>query len=93
MSYQNITGLWRSQRGTLSFKMTDEIKQKVNAVPNGTFVNLFLNEEKRSEKAPDANLSYKAEQQASYQGSRNTLGPDVNSRAAVNYYANEDIPF
>ncbi len=65
MSYQNICGLWRSPRGTLSFKMTDDIKQKINAVPSGTFVNLFLNEEKRNEKAPDANLSYKAEQQAS----------------------------
>lgn len=63
MSYQSITGLWRSQRGTLSFKMTDAIKEKFNAVPNGTFVNIFLNEEKKSEKAPDANLSYKAAEQ------------------------------
>jgi hypothetical protein len=63
MAFKEILAMWRSPKGSLSFKMTDEIKQKVMEVPNGTYVNIFEVREKKSEKAPDAKLTYKEVEQ------------------------------
>lgn len=61
MPYQSITGLWRSEKGSLSFKMSQDIKDKIAQVPNGTFVNVKEWSEKKNDRAPDATLSYKVE--------------------------------
>lgn len=61
MAWKNITGLWRNKFGNYQFKMTLELKQKINEIPEGTYITVFPAQEKRTEKHPDANLSWNDE--------------------------------
>lgn len=57
--FENVTGFWKNKNGAgYYFKMTDEIRQKLLAVPNDWFVNLAQNE-KKTDRHPDLSLYYK----------------------------------
>lgn len=62
--WNNLTGVWESQlNGNMSmqFKLTAELKEKLNAVPTGTFIKLFPNTRKTEDTptAPDWNMTWK----------------------------------
>lgn len=53
--YKNLTGLWKGKFG-YSFKVTDQFKEVVAALPVGVYVNVWDNKNKSEDNHPDKQL-------------------------------------